>query len=530
MTNSVMEIQDARTLFVIGSNTTEAHPVVSYYMKRAARRGAKLIVCDPRKIDLTRWATHHIQHRPGTDVALLNGLMNEILRQGWEDRSFIEAHTENFDALQEVVSHYPLEKVASITGVELPLLREVARILGTQGPASLCYTLGITEHVCGTDNVLSCANLQMLLGNMGKYAAGVNPLRGQNNVQGACDMGALPEYFHNYQRVDNPGAREKFELAWGRPGLPARPGMKMPAMLEGLLDGRTRALLCLGENLAMSEPNSNHMRKCLDNAGFLLTADIFETETTKFADLVVPSKCWGEADGTFTNTERRVQRVRAAVNQVGEAQDVWWILNEIGRRMGVDLGFQSSRQVWEEMRSLGTSYAGITWDRIDKNGIQWPAPTLDHPGVPYLHRDGSFTRGKGRFVPAQWTPPAEPPDADYPLTLSTGRRLWHYHTGTQTRRSAGFEELCPEELVEMSPQDAGQMGVIDGDKVEVISRRGRVQMKARITERCPKGVVWSCFHFREACINAVTLDAFDPITETAEYKACAVRVEKSIGE
>lgn len=530
MTNSVMEIQDARTLLVIGSNTTEAHPVISYYMKRAARRGANLIVCDPRKIDLTRWATHHVQHRPGTDVALLNGLMNEILRQGWEDRGFIEEHTENFEALQEVVSRYPLEKVARITGVDLPLLREVARTLGTEGPASLCYTLGITEHVCGTDNVLSCANLQMLLGNMGKYAAGVNPLRGQNNVQGACDMGALPEYFHNYRRVDDPSAREKFEQAWGRPGLPARPGMKMPAMLEGLLDGRTRALLCLGENLAMSEPNSNHMRKCLDNAGFLFTADIFETETTQFADLVVPSKCWGEADGTFTNTERRVQRVRAAVKPVGEAQDVWWILNEIGRRMGVDLGFQSSRQVWEEMRSLGTSYAGITWDRIDRTGIQWPAPTLDHPGVPYLHRDGNFTRGRGRFVPAEWTPPAEPPDAEYPLTLSTGRRLWHYHTGTQTRRSAGFEELCPEELVEMSPQDAGQMGVSDGDKVEVISRRGRVQMKARITERCPKGVVWSCFHFREACINAVTLDAFDPITETAEYKACAVRVEKSIGE
>jgi len=367
----------------------------------------------------------------------------------------------------------------------------------------------------------------MLLGNIGKYAAGVNPLRGQNNVQGACDMGALPEYYHNYQRVDNPGVREKFAQAWKRTGLPSQPGLKMPAMLAGLADGRTRGLLCLGENLAMSEPNLNHVRKCLDNAGFLLTADIFETETTKFADLVVPSKCWGEADGTFTNTERRVQRVRAAVKPPGEARDVWWVLNEIGRRMGVDLGFESSRQVWDEMRLLGTSYAGITWDRIDKTGIQWPAPTLDHPGVPYLHRDGNFTRGKGRFMPAEWTPPAELPDAEYPLALSTGRRLWHYHTGTQTRRSGGFEELCPEEVVEISAEDAGQMGISDGDRVDVISRRGRVQMKARITDRCPKGVVWSSFHFREACINEVTLDAFDPITETAEYKACAVRVEKA---
>ena len=513
-------------LFVIGSNTTEAHPVISYYMKRAVKKGATLIVCDPRRIDLVRWATIHVQQRVGTDVALLNGLMNEILENGWEDRGFIESCTESFDRLREVVGQYPLERASEITGVPVEQLRTVARILGTQKPASLCYTLGITEHTCGTDNVMSCAALQMLLGNLGKPLAGVNPLRGQNNVQGACDMGALPNVFPNYQPVSDPKVREKFAMGWGVPGLPDKLGLRMPSMFSGMLDGKTRAFICHGENVVMSEPNEAHTRNCLGAAEFVVVLDIFENETTPYADVIFPCTCWSEQDGTFTNTERRVQRVRAALQPPGECREPWWIYRELGRRLGVNMRFDSAQQAWEEMRSLGTVYAGISWERIEGNGIQWPAPTPEHPGTPFLHRDGRFTRGKGLFVPADWRPPAEIPDVEYPLVLTTGRRLWHYHTGTQTRNCAGFEALFGEELAEISPYDASQLGVQDGEYVWIVSRRGRVRMRAWVTERSPRGVVWSCFHFHEANINVVTNNVFDPVTETAEYKACAVRIER----
>ena len=525
MTNSIREIEDAAVLLVIGSNTTEAHPVISYYMKRAVKKGAKLIVCDPRRIDLVQWATVHVQHRVGTDVALLNGLMNEILANGWEDAEFVERHTEGIDELREIVAEYPLEHAAEIAGVPAEQLRDVARMLSAEKPVSLCYTLGITEHTSGTDNVTSCANLQMLLGNVGLRSGGVNPLRGQNNVQGACDMGALPNLYPTYQQAADAGVRERFARAWGVERLPEGAGRRMPAMFAGMLDGSTRAFLCHGENVVVSEPNENHTRRCLEALDFLVVFDIFENGTTEYADVVFPCTGWSEQDGTFTNSERRVQRVRAAVTAPGECREPWWIFNELARRLGVDMGFESAEGVYEEMRSLSTGYAGITWERIEGEGIQWPAPTLDHPGTEFLHEGGEFTRGKGLFVPARWRPPAEQPDDEYPLVLTTGRRLWHYHSGTQTRNSAGFEELFGEELVEISPQDAADLGVADGDYVWVVSRRGRVRMRAWVTNRSPRGVVWSCFHFEEANINLVTNDALDPVTETAEYKACAVRIE-----
>jgi formate dehydrogenase major subunit len=525
MTNSIGELENASTLVVIGSNTTEAHPVISYYMKRAVKKGAKLIVCDPRRIDLVRWATHHVQQRVGTDVALLNGLMNEILRNGWEDREYIEKHTENFAALQAEVEKYPVERASEITGVPVELLREVAQILGTSKLTSLCYTLGITEHTSGTDNVMSCANLQMLLGNVGFYAGGVNPLRGQNNVQGACDMGALPNVYHNYQKVDDPKAKEKFEKGWGRPGLSDKVGDKMPTMFQGMLDKRIKGLWCHGENVVMTEPNQGHTIKCLEKLDFMVVADIFENDTTKYGDVVFPCACWSEAEGTFTNSERRIQRVRKAVEPSPGVREYWWIVNEIGKRMGFDMGFTHAESVWEDMRALATSYHGVTWERCDDIGIQWPAPTVEHPGTKFLHKEGTFTRGLGKFMPASYRPPAEEADKEYPLVLSTGRRLWHYHTGTQTRNSEGMEDLFPEELLELSPADADELDINDGDYVNVVSRRGQVKMKAWVTNRSPRGVVWSCFHFSEACINVVTNNAFDPITETAEYKACAVRVE-----
>ncbi len=527
MTNSIREIQDAKVLFVIGSNTTEAHPVVSYYMKRAVRKGATLIVCDPRRIDLLRWATHHVQHRVGTDVALLNGLMCEIIERGWADREFVENHTENYEKLCKVVSEYPLEKVSEITGVDAGVLGEVARIIGTTKPMGLYYTLGITEHTCGTDNVMSCANLQMLLGNLGYPSGGVNPLRGQNNVQGACDMGSLPNVLVNYQSVTDPKAIARFKKGWNVPTLPEVPGLKMPTMFSGMLDGRTRAFLCHGENVVMTEPNEAHTIKCLKALDFLAVLDIFPNQTTPYADVIFPCACWSEQDGTFTNTERRVQRVRKAVEPPGDSREAWWIYAELARRLGYDMGFSGAESVWEDMRSLSTSYAGIPWSRIETSGIQWPAPTLEHPGTGYLHKGGNFSRGKGMFMPAAWRPPAEVPDAKYPLTLSTGRRLWHYHSGTQTRNCAGFDDLFGEELVEVSPEDARALAIADGEYVWVVSRRGRVRMKAWVTDRSPKGVLWSSFHFHEAHINVVTNNAFDPVTETAEYKACAVRLEKA---
>jgi formate dehydrogenase major subunit len=526
MTNSIQEIERAEVLLVIGSNTTEAHPVISYYMKRARRRGATLIVADPRTIDLCRWADIHVQHRIGSDIALVNGLMREIVDQGWADQAFIDEHTEGYEAVRDSLRDYPVERVSEITGVPADTIRRVARILGEATSAGVYYTLGITEHVSGTANVEALANLQMLLGNLGKPSAGLNPLRGQNNVQGACDVGALPNVYQNYQKVDDPEVVAKFERAWGRPGLSATVGKNIPTMLSGIEDGTVRALFVFGENIVMSEPNTNRTSRLLEQADLVIVNDIFETETTAFADVVFPATCWAEVDGTYTNTERRVPRVRKTLVPPGEARDDWWIFTELSKRLGYDPGWTSPREIWDEIRELGTSYHGITWERCEDVGVQWPAPSLDHPGTPFLHMGGEFTRGRGRFVPVDWVPPSELPDEEFPLVLSTGRRLWHYHTGTQTRRSAGFDEVFGEELIEISPADAERLGVADGEMVRVTSRRGSVDVRAWVTHRSPPGVCWMAFHFREAHANVLTTEAGDPVTQTPELKHCAIRLEK----
>ncbi len=525
MTNSIQELQDAKCIFVIGSNMTEAHPVISYYVKRAVKKGAILIVNDPRRTDLCRWATMHVQHQVGSDIAYLNGLMNEIFKNGWADEAFLKEHTENPDEIRKTVEAYPVEKASGICGVPVETMKKVARILGTQGPASVCYTLGITEHICGTDNVKTLANLQMVLGNLGKYATGLNPLRGQNNVQGACDMGALPNVFHCYQSVTDPKVIEKMEKAWGKK-LSNKVGYKMPTMLRKALTGETKILYCVGDNTVQSEPNMAHTIKELQALELFIVCDIFPNMTTPYAHVILPDCAWGEEDGTFTNSERRVQRVRRALTPPGEARSNWWMLQELGKRLGVDLGFTSAETVWEDMRKTATSYAGITWDRIEKVGLQWPCPTIEHPGTQFLHKGGNFTRGKGLFSKTDWVPPAEVPDKEYPLVLSTGRRLWHYHTATQTRNCVGIEKLFPEELLELNPADAVGMGIKSGDLVKAISRRGAIQLRAWVTERAGKGMCWTAFHFEEACGNVLTNDAYDTVTETAEYKACAIRVEK----
>ena len=447
-----------------------------------------------------------------------------ILANGWEALEFIEAHTEGIEALKAVVARYSLAHTSKDHRVPEEQLREIARLIGTTKPLSVCYTLGITEHICGTENVMTVANLQMLLGNLGHLSAGVNPLRGQNNVQGACDMGVLPNVFQTYQKVGDSAVQKKFEEGWARPGLSDRLGLMMPSMFQGMIDGKVKAFLCHGENVVQTEPHEAHTLKALAACEFTVVLDIFENLTTPHADVILPCTAWSESDGTYTCTERRVQRVRPAVTPPGECKEPWWILNELGKRLGYDMGFRSSQGVYDDMRRLGTSYAGITWDRLEGEGLQWPVPTATHPGTPFLHRDGNFTRGRGKFNPAEHRPPAEVPCKDFPLVLSTGRRLYHYHT-TQTHHCEGLDQLLGEELLEISPVDAAELGVCNGGRVNVISRRGEVAMRAWVTERSPRGVVWSSFHFAEAHINKVTNSAYDPITETAEYKACAVRVE-----
>jgi formate dehydrogenase major subunit len=527
MTNSIRELEDAKVIFVIGSNTTEAHPIVSYYIKRAVKKGAILIVNDPRRIDLTEWATLYVQHKPGTDIAYINGLMNEIFKNGWEDKEYLKEHTENPDEIREWVKDYPVEKASEICGVPVETMRKVAKILGEAKVTSVCYTLGITEHICGTDNVKTLANLQMVLGNIGSYAGGLNPLRGQNNVQGACDMGALPNVYNTYQAVDNPAVKEKFEKAWGVTGLPDKPGYKMPTMLHKALDGGTKILYCIGDNTVQTEPHIAHTIKEVEALEFFICVDIFPTITTAYADVILPDCAWGEVDGTFTNTERRVQRIRKVLEPPGDVRPHWWVLQELAKRInGYDLGFTSEEAVFEDMRKTSTSYMGITYERIQDVGLQWPCPTLEHPGTPLLHTSGNFTRGRGLFHHTVHIPPAEMPDEAYPFYLSTGRRLWHYHTATQTRNSVGLETLFPEELMEISPVDAEKLGIKSGDLVKAASRRGEITLKAWVTERSAPGVCWCAFHFVEACANWLTIDRFDPVSETAEYKVCAIKIEK----
>jgi len=400
-------------------------------------------------------------------------------------------------------------------------------MLASANAAMVIYTLGITEHVCGTHNVMSVANLQMLLGNVGLKGGGVNPLRGQNNVQGACDMGALPNVFPGYQRVEDAAVRAKFEKAWDVKELPGKEGLKSPAMLELAKSGNVKALWIFGENLANSEPDISHVERCLESCEFLVCQDIFPTETTRFADVIFPAAAWSENEGTFTSSERRVNMTRAASKAPGAAMPNWWIFKQIAKRFGQEWKPDSAQEIWDnEVSALAPALAGIKYHRLTNDGIQWPCPSIDHPGTGFLHKDGKFTRGKGLFTPVDWVPPAEIPDEEYPFVLSTGRRLTHYHTRTQTGRCQGFDDVLGEESADISPEDAERLGVSGGEKVRVCSRRGSVEVKAKVTKEVPPGLVWMAFHFREGCANWLTNAAFDSITQTAEYKACAVSVEK----
>ncbi len=526
MTNSLGEIEHADCILVTGSNTTEAHPIIALRIIAAVERhGARLIVADPRRIDLVRFADLHLRQRSGTDVALFNAMMNVILGEGLADEKFIASRTEGFEQFRRALEECTPEWAEPITGVPAGEIRAAARTYAGAERASIIYSMGITQHTTGTDNVLSLANLAMLTGNVGRPSTGVNPLRGQNNVQGACDLGALPDVYPGYQKVDDAGVRRSFEQAWGVP-LPAEPGLTVVEMTNAAAEGLLKGLYVMGENPMLSDPNVNHVREALEKLDFLCVQDIFLTETARLADVVLPGVSFAEKDGTFTNTERRVQRVRAAVDSPGEARQDWAIICEVASRLGYPMHYDHPSQIMDEMASVTPIYGGMSFERVDEVGPQWPCPDAEHPGTVYLH-EGEFKRGRGKFHPVRFREAAELPDEEYPFLLTTGRCLYHFHTGTLSRRSAGLEELSPPAPFEIHPEDAAAEGISEGQIVQITSRRGTVRARAVLTERSRPGMIFMPFHFREAAANLLTNDALDPVAKIPEYKVCAVRLKKA---
>lgn len=525
MTNSIGEIPRADVLFVIGANPTEAHPIIGLKMKEAVRNGARLIVADPRKIGLTRIARLHLPLRPGTDLALLNAMAHVILSEGLANETFIKSRTEGFDEFRQSVEGWPPERAAEICEVSAEDIRRAAREYARSDRGAIFYTLGITQHTCGTDNVFALANLALLTGHIGKESSGVNPLRGRNNVQGACDVGALPDVYPGYQKVDVGENREKFETAWGV-SLPESPGLRIPEMMEAASAGQLKAMYVMGEDPVMSDAHSGFVRKAVSNLDLLVVQDIFLSETAKLADVVLPASCFAEKDGTFTNTERRVQRVRKAVEPPGEAREDWRILIELSNRLGCEMNYSSPEQIWDETVRLSPILTGISYPRIGDVGLQWPCPSGGHPGTKFLHAE-RFTRGLGKFHAVEYSPPSEPPDSEYPWTLTTGHMLYHLNAGTMTRRVDGLSEKSPECYVEINPTDLQELGVGDGGMLRVTTRRGSVVARALATEKLKPGTIWMPYHFAESPANELTVDAYDEVTRTAEYKVCAARIERA---
>ena len=530
MTNSIREIRDADFLFVIGSNTSEAHPIIAMEMKRAVRRGATMVVADPRAIWMTTIAEKHLQLQPGTDVWLLNAMANVIIEEDLVDRKFIEEQTEGFESVKATVAKYTPEEAEKVTGVPAEDIRWAARRYAQTEKAGIYYTLGITEHSHGTDNVYALANLVLMTGHLGKPSAGMNPLRGQNNVQGANDAGASPIYYPGYQRVDDPEAQVKYEKSWGVK-LSPDPGMNLNVMMKEA--GKSiKAMFVMGEDIVLSEPNVTHLEEGLNKMEFMVLQDIFLNETARFADVVFPAGAFAEKEGVFTNSERRVQRVRKAVEPPGQALADWKILQNLANACGADWNYTSAAEVYDELARDADKFTGISHARIDAQtpeqgitGLQWPCPDKDHPGTKFLHETGVL-RGKGLLTAVEYRPSLELPDEDYGLLLSTGRTLYHYNAATQTRRETGLVAKQSEAFVELHPRDARKRGIKQHDMVEVSSRRGKVQVRAVISRQVRPGCIWMPLHFAEARANLLTNDQGDAVTGTAEYKVCAAEVVK----
>ncbi|MBL8090486.1 MAG: molybdopterin-dependent oxidoreductase [Anaerolineales bacterium] len=541
MTNSIADIHLADVLMITGSNTTEAHPVISLEMKKAVRQyGAKLILVDPREIELAEFATLHLRPRSGTDVALYNAMAHVILENNLANDEFIKTRTENFDAFKEAVKDCTPQWGEDITGIPAEMIVEAAHMYSQARSASIFWAMGITQSSHGVDNVQSLANLALLTGNFGRPGTGLNPLRGQNNVQGACDMGGLPNVITGYQTVIDEAVRTKFENAWGTSvKIPDKPGLTVTELMQGIHDGRVKALYIMGENPMLSDPNINHVAEALSEIEFLVSQDIFLNETGQMAHVVLPGVSFAEKEGTYTNTERRVQLVRPALPIRGDAKLDLDIICDLGKRLTksngktsndvihqiTDWNYKDASAVWDEIASLTPIVAGMSYQRLNPNGLQWPCPTADHPGTPILHKE-KFTRGLGKFTPLVFREPAENPDEEYPFVLNTGRLLQHWHGGTLTRRSEGLDWVVPEGEIQINNEDAQEMNVTDGDLIRVTSRRGVVTGKAKLTSKLPRGMIFMTFHFVEVPANKLTGAAVDPIAKIPEYKVSAVKVER----
>ena len=527
MTNSIDDLAKADVLFAIGTNTTECHPVVGNIIKKAVRFGkTSLIVADPRTTQLAQHAEIHTRHHPGTDIALLNGLMHVIIEEGLADREFIKQKTEGYEEMAAVVRQYTPERVEEITGVPKEKIIEAARAFGKAGKACIIYNMGITQHTHGTDNVITVANLAMLTGNVGKPGTGVSPLRGQNNVQGACDVGALPNVLTGYQSVTDPQVREKFEAAWGCT-LSEKVGLTMTEVLPAAHEGKIKALYIVGENPLLSEADIEHAREALKRLEFLVVQDIFPTETAWLADVILPATSFAEKEGTFTNTERRVQRVRKAINPPGEARKDWQIITQLAEKMGCHFGYTSAAQIMDEIASLTPIYGGIHYNRLEGAGLQWPCRDWNDPGTPFLYKDG-FNRGLGKFYALEHTPSRELTSEEYPIVLTTGRVLEHWHTATMSRRAGPLRKLYPMGLAEINPEDAKRLGIWEGEMVSITSERGKIEATAHITEKSAPGIIFMAFHWSEAPANVLTNPASDPVAKIPEYKVCAVKPVLSV--
>ncbi len=526
MTNSIAEIEDAGAIFVIGSNTTACHPLIATRIYRGKEKGAKLLVADPRNIQLSRFADVAVHHRLGSDVALLNGMMHVIIKNGWQAKDYIHERTEGYSELESAVGQYTPARVKAVTGVDPAQIEKMAELYAANHPATLLYAMGITQHSTGVDNVKSCCNLALLCGNVGVRSGGVNPLRGQNNVQGACDMGGLPNIFPGYQPVNDPEANAKFSKAWNRK-LSERVGYTITEMVPAIEEGRLRALYVIGENPKLSDPDWNHLDRAVRKLDLVVVQELFLSETSQVADVVFPAASVAEKEGTFTNTERRCMRIRKAIEPIGNSLADWEILVRLSNAMGYPMAYDSPEDIFREMTSLTRSYAGMSYERLGLDGLTWPCPEPNHPGTPYLHKE-RFLRpgGKGKFHAVSYLDPAEMPDEEYPYLLTTGRMFAHYHTGTMTRISRHLDAEQITGYVEINPEDAASLNIQEGDSVVLSSRRGRMEAPARLSRAVEPGVFFLPIHFGESPANMLTNAAFDPIAKIPEFKVSAVKAEK----
>jgi formate dehydrogenase alpha subunit len=533
MSNSIAEMENLDTFIVTGSNTTETHPVISLFLKKAVRQnGAKLIVIDPRQIEMTDFAALWLRQKPGTDVAVFQAMAHVIVAEELYDETFINERTEGFEDYVQSLASFTPEWAETVSGVPAQDIRTAARLYAKASRAAIYWGMGISQSTHGTDNALSLVNLALLTGHIGKPGTGLNPLRGQNNVQGCSDSGGLPNVYTAYQRVADPEVRARFESAW-HTSLSPDPGLTVTEMMDAALAGKIRAMVMLGEDPMMSEPNINHARHALEALDLLVCIDILPNSTSEYAHVILPAASFAEKDGTFTNSDRRVQRVRQALPLVGQSRLDWQIVCELARRMETWLGIEksagfdyaSAEAIWEEMREVTPDFYGITYERLDREGgVHWPCPSLDHPGTPYLFAD-DFPRGRGKFWSLDYGTESELPDEEYPYHLTTGRVLFHWHGGTMTRRSK-LDDIFPEPVLEMHPDDAAQLELESGDWVQVTSRRGSITCRVLVTGRSPAGTVFLPFHFAEAAANVLTLEKIDPRAKIPDYKMTAVKLQK----